>query len=935
MNKHLELNPYKQNIFFFFLLMGFAQNISAANEIPSFKPQIEFTENKGQWNEDIQFRFFSSSLDIHLKKNGINYYLFDEKDIAEIFKHPSSEKPKITSAKSHFIQLNFIGANSNIEISKQKKSAHYYNYFLGSERNKWKSRIYAYQDILYSNIYEGIDLKISSSGDELKYDWILKPNADPTKIKMNFEGATNLKSEYGDLFIYHSLGFMRERKPIAYQIIDGKHVDLLVEFVILGKNVSFNLLEGYNKNYELIIDPQLVFSTYSGSRVDNFGFTATYDSQGHLYTGGIGSSHALGNNFDTSGYPTTPGAFQKYFKNGSAMPPVNLPCDITISKYSADGKNLLYATYFGGSGNEHPHSLVVDKDDNFIFFGTTNSYDFPTTINGYDTTANGSFDLFVAKFDSACNGLIASTYLGGSYNDGLNNIDEGTGGLHHFYADDFRGDIIPDKSGNILLATVSQSVDFPVTNGSFGGAITQGQKGVVLKFSPNLDSLIFSGSIGGKSGNEAIYSIDLNSNEDIYIAGGTSSVDSFPGITNTYFGGISDGFITKIKNDGSQILKSLYFGTNKYDQIYSLELDKSENVFIVGQSLGNIAVSPTVYNNPGTHHFIASLDKNLNATIFSTVFGGSKNNLNITINAFLVDDCGRIYVAGWGASDFTPASGTTDSLPVTTDAYKKTTDGRDFYLLVLGKNAENLLYASFFGGTNSSDHVDGGTSRFDKKGVVYQSVCASCQNPGPPLSDFPTTAGVKFPQNLSPRCSNAGFKFDFKIPNADFDFAIDTCADIINFASKTPDADGYLWIFPDGQTTTEKNPVMVLSKLVNKEVMLITNPGSLCSDTIKKLIIFNDTIVFPFVPNVFSPNNDGVNDFYFFYGLKRRCDKAEIKIYNRWGQLYFEASQTDFTWDGTDGKGSLAPVGVYFYIGMFKQMGKPEVKLHGTITLLR
>ncbi len=107
-------------------------------------------------------------------------------------------------------------------------------------------------------------------------------------------------------------------------------------------------------------------------------------------------------------------------------------------------------------------------------------------------------------------------------------------------------------------------------------------------------------------------------------------------------------------------------------------------------------------------------------------------------------------------------NGSTTGLPITGNAVQSATDGNDFYLIVLGKNAVNLLYATYFGGNASDDHVDGGTSRFDKNGVIYQSVCSSC----PGGSDFPTTPNAYAQTNVSPRCSNASFKLDFQISNA-------------------------------------------------------------------------------------------------------------------------------------------------------------------------
>ena len=141
------------------------------------------------------------------------------------------------------------------------------------------------------------------------------------------------------------------------------------------------------------------------------------------------------------------------------------------------------------------------------------------------------------------------------------------------------------------------------------------------------------------------------------------------------------------------------------------------------------------------------------------VFGTGSGQVDIALSAFLVDNCDNIYVSGWGGStngSQSATSSTTTGLPVTSDCHQCQTDGSDFYLIVLEENMQSLLYASFFGGNQSNEHVDGGTSRFDKDGIVYQSVCAGCGG----NSDFPTTPGAWSNTNNAHNCNIAAFKFD-------------------------------------------------------------------------------------------------------------------------------------------------------------------------------
>ena len=234
------------------------------------------------------------------------------------------------------------------------------------------------------------------------------------------------------------------------------------------------------------------------------------------------------------------------------------------------------------------------------------------------------------------------------------------------------------------------------------------------------------------------------------------------------------------------------------------------------------------------------LSHDLSSLLRSTVVGSGKGTPDISPTAFLVDVCDKIYISGWGSN----LGGTlsTLNLPFTYDAYQNTTDGNDFYLMVLDDFMDTLLYATYFGGTQSNEHVDGGTSRFDKKGVIYQSVCAGCGG----NSDFPIepSIGAVSSTNNSFNCNNAVFKFNFNFPMtiADFTAPYVGCNFLVNFqnvsSTPTPTAATYFWDFGDGNTSFLENPTNNYSNPGIYDVTLIVNDISSCniSDTIIKQI---------------------------------------------------------------------------------------------------
>ena len=539
--------------------------------------------------------------------------------------------------------------------------------------------------------------------------------------------------------------------------------------------LSFKLPFGYNKKLPLIIDPVLVFASYSGSTSDNFGFTATYDLEGHLYGAGIVFD-------DLTGYPTTTGAYQLSLEGGRI--------DVGITKFSPDGTSLIYSTYLGGSANESPHSLIVNSQEELIVMGTTSSSNFPTTAGAFDPTFNGGpalpisgygyshndgTDLFVTKFSVNGDALEGSTFVGGTGNDGLVYVDL----LDFNYGDTFRGEVLIDDADNVIVASVTGSTDFPLVQpvqSTFGGG---DRDACLFRLNDDLTTMLSSSFFGG-SNDDAAYSVQLSSQNELFVTGGTTSTN-FPmpagGVTSS-FQGVVDGYILQFSPNGGTITAGTFVGTPDHDQSYFVQLDQSDNVFVVGQSLGSYPVTTTLgqnlYTNVGSHQFIHKFSPDLSNTVWSTVFGAAANTINISLSAFLVNECDHIYVSGWGGTTnsaqvggFTsPVGSSAAGLPTSANAFQSTTDGSDFYLMVLAEDAESLLYATYFGGDMSREHVDGGTSRFDKSGKVYQAVCAGCGG----RDDFPGTAGNWSETNGSNNCNLGVFKFDLAQLTSDVDF---------------------------------------------------------------------------------------------------------------------------------------------------------------------
>jgi len=710
---------------------------------------IRIIENKGQWESQVLFKANISSGNVFITKQGIAYSLYDESSLHQ----RDHDWKNIDSINRHHLKVDFVNSNTNPTIIKQLQSAEYYNYFIGSDQSKWKNHCYAYEKIVIQNIYYNTDLEFVAQENSFKINFIVHPGGDPSNIKIKYTGANQLALYSGALNIFTSVGILKEEKPICMQ---GES-NINSNFVLNGDVLSYHL-SSYNKNADLVIDPTVIFGTYSASLADNWGFTATYDKNGNAYSGGTV--------YDT-GFPVTYGAYQTIYKDGVTIGGEDLARDAGILKYSNDGTQLLFATYLGGTNNEQPHSMICDNSGNLIIMGTTNSTNFPTTTGSYDRTQNGMYDFFVCKLSYDGTTLIGSTFVGGSKDDGINSdsthlfYNPTSRPLTYNYGDQFRGEVMIDSATNSIFvaSTTHSSSDngFPIVNGfqtSYGGGY---QDGCLFKLNSSLTSLLFCTYIGG-SGSDAAYGVTFDNSGNIFVCGGTSSSDlPYSGGTQFSYHGGTDGFIAKISPYGNSLTTLIYVGTSVYDQAQFIQIDNQQNIYITGQSNGAFPVSTGVYKNIGGKQYIAVYDRNLTTLKISTVFGTGRTYPDISPSAFLVDVCGRVYVSGWGGKVngyYNIYTGDTKGLPITANATQKTTDGSDFYVIVLSKDLKSLSYATFYGGSLSNEHVDGGTSRFDKNGMIYQSVCGGCGG----NSDFPTTTNAYSRVNKSSNCNNALFK---------------------------------------------------------------------------------------------------------------------------------------------------------------------------------
>jgi hypothetical protein len=250
----------------------------------------------------------------------------------------------------------------------------------------------------------------------------------------------------------------------------------------------------------------LVYSTYlGGSRGDGIGDVAVDLSGAAYVTGNTGSPD----------FPTTPGAFDTTPDSGPFL------SDAFVTKLDPSGATLTYSTYLGGTASDGGSGIAVDSLGNAYVVGATDSTDFPTTPGAFDTTLDGSIDVFVTKLDAAGTALVYSTYLGGSDGDGA-------------------FEIALDPAGNAYIGGFTYSTDFPTSAGAVQPAHGGGTDAFVTKLTADGSAAAYSTYLGGSNYDVGL-GIAVSSSGDAYVVGQTMSYD-FPTTVGAFDTSINAGW---------------------------------------------------------------------------------------------------------------------------------------------------------------------------------------------------------------------------------------------------------------------------------------------------------------------------------------------------------------------------------------------------------
>ena len=570
-----------------------------------------FAENQGQWADPaVHYAFDGDGANVLFTDAGPVFQVFsreatDDNVAADTPTWPdlpddpmAGEEDFITRATQFSVQ--FDGADT-VSPTGLAQAETVFNYHLG-DQSTWRDAVPTYETVAYLGLYDGIDLHTWGRRDSLKYEFHIAPGADYTQISVSYTGIEGLSIDAaGALHVQTDLGELVDDAPYIYQDIASQRVEVTGAFELIDSDTcTFTVTGDYDSNQELVIDPDLAWSTYMGGSAKDTGFGIAVDASGGVYvTGNTASSGWVSGGYDTS-------------YNG-----------VFVAKLTSAGDHV-WSTYMGGSSSDKGLGIAVNASGGVYVTGHTDSPGWAS--GGFDTSHNGSSDIFVAKLTSA-GGHGWSTYMGGS------NTDRGYG-------------IAVDASDGVYVTGWTSS-----SNWADGGFDTShnGSSDIFIAKLTSAGDHVWSTYMGG-GGGDAGYGIAVDASGGVYVTGSTASSGWVSGGFDTSHHGMSDIFVAKLTSAGGHAW-STYMGGSSIDEGNGIAVDASGGVHVTGYtgSSGWASGGFDTSHNGEYDIFVVRLTST-GGHAWSTYMGGSWRESG---RGIAVDASGGVYVTGYtGPSDW-------------------------------------------------------------------------------------------------------------------------------------------------------------------------------------------------------------------------------------------------------------------------------------------
>ncbi len=733
-------------------------SLHAATTSPNYgKLPMSFEANRGQSDQRVKFI-----------ARGAGYHLFLT---------PTEAVLGLSSKSPAMVWMRLRGSNPRAQLSgvdlQQKTS----NYFIGNNPARWQRNVPNYQGVKYAAVYPGIDLFFYGNQRQLEYDFVVAPGASPDRIELAFDGVQKVwLDSSGNLMLDTGNGVVIQHAPVIYQEMHGRRTPVDGRYKLVAERRVRFQVAAYDRTQPLRIDPVLGYSSYLGGSLNDIGRGIAVDNAGSAYITGETTS---------VNFPGT----APIIANGSY--------DVFVTKLNAAGNSILYSTYIGGSNADFGYAIAVDAQGSAYVTGQTNSPFVPAdrafpTVTPFQSTYNGGGDAFITKLTPAGDGLMYSSYYGGTgtergegiavepnggfvYTTGTTNSVvtgcitkcfptvaayqgenagqtdvyvaalNGTGGLYYStflggpnseYSGSYHGGIVVDGLGEVYI-TGTAGPGFPGTalspiQSTFGG----GTRDAFVAKLGQTGQLYFATYLGGADSDNGA-GIALDSNEDVYVTGTTSSIN-FPTVApfQATRGGVQttsaqDGFVAKINHIGQTLMYSTYLGGSGGDNAYEIAVDPSGNAYVVGWTTSSDfpPASPIqpVYGGSGGDAFVTKFNSTGSALVYSSFLGGTTGaDFGYSI---ALDQAGYAYVTGEtnstnfpivGGVQTTYGGGGTDAFVTKIVSSAPLAPGISAY--AVGTNTVNVQFAFVFGVTEYRVERKAAGGVFTQIGVTSSTV---------------------------------------------------------------------------------------------------------------------------------------------------------------------------------------------------------------------
>jgi hypothetical protein len=325
---------------------------------------LGFEPNRGQMDPAVKYAARGGHYTLFLTSSKAVFALPEHlelpsnvKDVTAKTAARQTSKPSIWAS----LTMQLVGARPIPDFSASDQLPGKKNYYVGRDKANWAAGVPLYSRVQSHDVYPGIDIAFRGVKQELEFDFLVSPGANPRRIKLAFAGARHIKIDSsGDLVVSSAGGDLQVHRPLAYQDMpDGKRKLVDARFAKRGNGEIQLALGSYDPRRQLVIDPSVTYATYLGGTLQDAGLGVDSDGKGNTIVTGATASPK---------FPNTIGEF-----------PYAGGLDVFVTELDASGQ-LVFSTLVGGSGDDVGTAIAIGTSSNqsgIYVTGYTTSADFP------------------------------------------------------------------------------------------------------------------------------------------------------------------------------------------------------------------------------------------------------------------------------------------------------------------------------------------------------------------------------------------------------------------------------------------------------------------------------------------------------------------------------------------------------------------------------